>query len=157
MEVYVIRSPSESLARVLPFLAFFLVWFILFSQGGLWFIALPIVAIFLFAISWAVGREIYELRVEYDGAVTFRRLRGDVTIPLPEIIQVQGVRKVDAYKNVSWEMRVRTMHETLTVEFFGQAMEFVDDLRALKPGLRVDGEWPVLNPWDARLGDSFEP
>ena len=92
-----------------------------------------------------------EIRMEADGTVTFLRLTGSMSMPARVIRRVQGVRAADYDGDVSWHMQVWTLGETFTVDFFERAMEFVGDLRAMNPSLLVDGEWPVLNPWDPRL------
>ncbi len=84
------------------------------------------------------------------------RLRGSVVMPARAIRQVQGVRVSD-YGKDSWSMRVVSDSGTFTVEFFGRAMELVNELRTWNPNLQVDGEWPVLNPWDPSLGSQMGP
>jgi len=117
----------------------------------LWPIGVGVYALILF-VGWRdIWRSVCEIRMEADGTVTFLRLTGSMSMPACAIRRVQGVRAADYDGDVSWHMQVWTLGETFTVDFFERAMEFVGDLRAMNPSLLVDGEWPVLNPWDPGL------
>ena len=71
-----------------------------------------------------------------------------MSLPARAIQQVQRVRAAADYGDVSWPMQGWTLGETFAVDCSGRETEFIDDVRALDPGLLVAGERPVCNPWD---------
>lgn len=159
--VFVISDRSTVIARGIWFTGVGLIFLTVPLVNGawqVWLFGITVCSIIMFNTCRDAVGTVYEIRVAADGTVEFLRLRDSLLVSAREIHGVQGVRMTDSYgDNVSWHMYVMSDRGSFTVDFFGRAMELVADLQEWNPNLRVDGEWPVLNPWDPRLGGHFGP
>jgi hypothetical protein len=52
-------------------------------------------------------------------------------------------------------MRVWHHGNSITVPFFDEAWDFVDEVQAQSPYVLVSGEWPMIHP-DSRAGPGVE-
>jgi len=156
--VFVISDRTTAIANGLFFTiaaSIFLTFPLQVGGWPLWIFTITGCSIVWVPLWWHTFGIVYEIRLAQDGTVEIMRLQGSVAMPARAIRRVQGLRESN-YGKDSWSMRILSDSGTFTVEFFGRAMELVNDLRALNPNLQVDGEWPVLNPWDPQLGGRLE-
>ncbi|HYJ13468.1 MAG TPA: hypothetical protein VEW66_07750 [Thermomicrobiales bacterium] len=119
-------------------------WIVLVNRGGgpVLFIFCGVTVVGLIAVL----RRIHTIRVGTDGTIRFERLLGTTCISLHEISVLEGFRK-NEYDGMVWKMRVRYGRGTLTVPFFDEAPAFISMVRAVEPGIYVQGEWPLLDPF----------
>jgi hypothetical protein len=119
-------------------------WIVLVNRGGG-----PV--LFIFCVTTIVGlitvlRQIHTIRVGSDGTIEFERLLGSTRVRFGDISVLEGFRK-NEYDGMVWKMRVRYRSGSVTVPFFDGAPEFISVVRALDPRVRVQGEWPMRDPW----------